>query len=116
MKANVSRKLLERKQQGENTAAKTIAESNSELQIAKASAYERGEVKERQAKAAVLEGDFVSGEHRNRSMPGGANDSPAYCRPSLGLGNTGKALIIDLRARARARACVRACVRVCVSM
>jgi flotillin len=57
MSAVRTAELYATQQQGENTAAKTIAESNSELQIAKASAYERGEVKERQAKAAVLEAE-----------------------------------------------------------
>mgnify|MGYP005700220557 CR=1 FL=1 len=36
------------------------------------------------ARAEIL----TSGEHHKRSIPGKVNDSPGYCRPSLGLGNT----------------------------
>ena len=37
---------------GENVAKATIANSNSELQVAEAEAYQIGEIKQRQAKAA----------------------------------------------------------------
>ena len=49
--------LMAKQTEGENLAAQTIAQSNAELQINKAEAYERGEIKERQAKAAVVEAE-----------------------------------------------------------
>tara|TARA_B100000795_G_C22499765_1_gene323506 strand:- start:119 stop:514 length:396 start_codon:yes stop_codon:yes gene_type:complete len=42
---------------GENLSQQEIAKSNSILQVARAEAYQLGEIKERQAKAAVLEAE-----------------------------------------------------------
>jgi len=45
---------------GENKAKQSIASSNSELQVAEAEAYQIGEIKQRQAHAAVLEAESAA--------------------------------------------------------
>ena len=37
----------------------------------------------------------TSGEHYKSNMPSPNHDSPAYCRPSLGLGNPARAEILE---------------------
>ena len=45
---------------GENVAQQEIAKSNAELQVARAEAYQTGEIKERQANAAVLQAESAA--------------------------------------------------------
>ena len=48
---------------------------------------------ERAARAEILRD--TSGEYPNRRTPGATNDSNSSCRPSLGLGNTVGAEILE---------------------
>ena len=45
------------------------------------------------ARAEILGGDVWGAPKTQHTF--GANDSPSYCRPSLGLGNTARAEILE---------------------
>ncbi len=46
--------------EGENTAKAAIAATNADLQVQEANAFERGEIRRREAEAAVLEAQYVA--------------------------------------------------------